>query len=1176
MVVFSGTATLARKSKVVAASGFAGWTRQISGDLCRAFCQRVILLLGLLFPVIFTATQSHAQDTFAWENGAAAPLPRYEAQGLAVDGLLYVFGGFFTNAGGPTATSQAHVYDPAADLWSPLGDMPEPLTHAGQAADGPTVYVAGGFVGDDPGGSTDRVWVYDTATDFWMPGPSLPADRGGGGLVRLGRELHYFSGATRTAGVNVLTDFGDHWVLGLGPSDSPFDDDFGWTAAAPLPNPRNHMGAAAVGGLAYAIGGQHGNNESSGNQASVHAYDPASDTWTQVADLPKPLGHITASGFVMNGRIVVTGGVTNNGKTADVVEYDPDSDTWVALPDLPAARQSPVSGIIGDQMVVTSGLGGAIETTTCVLADRWDRPELLPVPLGEVAGGVIDGKIYLVGEGDPATLAFDLSTGTWGSATANVTRPFAGHHHTAEVLGGELYLLGGLGASSEGAVQVYDPVADLWEVGSPAPFAAGSSASAVIGGEIYLAGGIVGSSTTDKAAVYDPVADSWSSLAPMPLGVNHAASGTDGARLYIFGGRSGGNTVGNGFDVVQIFDPATGLWVSSAEPGSTLVPLPQARGGTGKAVFFNGEFYVLGGETMSGAGATADGVYDRVDIYDPVADTWRSGTAMPTARHGIFPLLHAGRVYVLGGGVAAGNSQSVVNETFNPGVEIVGGIANELLSSTTSLDFGDTGAPGAPDIVVQATDILVADAADFSDDFDDAAGVTLVPGQSTTVMVTFTPASVGSKSATLTINHTGSNTPTTVSLVGNAIDPPPPQSALYRVNVGGASLTGTPNWDEDSTANPSPFGNAAATNTFSTGSAIDMSDASLPPGTPMTMLQIERWDPSALPEMLWSFPVTPGLHEVRLYFADIYSGTQSPGARVFDVLIEGNLVLDDYDIFADVGGFTGVMKSFQVNADSNLDIAFGHVIENPALKGIEIIPNTPNELSASPVNLAFGFVLLGDSATLPVQLTNSGAPGAPDIVVQATDILGADAADFSDDFDDAAGVTLVPGQSTTVMVTFTPASVGSKSATLTINHTGSNTPTTVSLVGSAIDPPPPQSALLSSTTSLDFGDTQVGDSATLPVQLTNSGAPGAPDIVVQATDILGADFSDDFDDAAGVTLAPGQSTTVMVTFTPSAAGPAATSLEISHSGSNNSLMVTLTGSGGSQIPISFGGCPGRC
>ena len=60
--------------------------------------------------------------------------------------------------------------------------------------------------------------------------------------------------------------------------------------------------------------------------------------------------------------------------------------------------------------------------------------------------------------------------------------------------------------------------------------------------------------------------------------------------------------------------------------------LPQARGGMGKAVYLDGRFYVLGGETASGAGATALHVYDRVDVYDPVANGWTSGAPMPTAR----------------------------------------------------------------------------------------------------------------------------------------------------------------------------------------------------------------------------------------------------------------------------------------------------------------------------------------------------------------------------------------------------------------------------------------------------------------------------------------------------------------------------------------------------------------
>jgi N-acetylneuraminic acid mutarotase len=84
-------------------------------------------------------------------------------------------------------------------------------------------------------------------------------------------------------------------------------------------------------------------------------------------------------------------------------------------------------------------------------------------------------------------------------------------------------------------------------------------------------------------------------------------------------------------------------------------------------VYHGGEFYVFGGETRSGGGATADRVYDRVDVYNPATNRWRLGPAMPTARHGIYPLLHAGRIYVAGGGTVAGFSRAAILEVLNVG-----------------------------------------------------------------------------------------------------------------------------------------------------------------------------------------------------------------------------------------------------------------------------------------------------------------------------------------------------------------------------------------------------------------------------------------------------------------------------------------------------------------------------
>jgi N-acetylneuraminic acid mutarotase len=152
----------------------------------------------------------------------------------------------------------------------------------------------------------------------------------------------------------------------------------------------------------------------------------------------------------------------------------------------------------------------------------------------------------------------------------------------------------------------------------------------------------------------------------MPAGRHHTAAATDGNRFFIFGGRDGGNIESLGFNDVQIYDPLTDTWVSSSSPGSPLVPLPQRRSGMGKAVFLGGEFYVIGGETTpAGTGQVEGNVYNRVDVYNPITNTWRLETTLPTARHGIFPLAVDGKIFVAAGGTVAGVSQSNVLEVFS-------------------------------------------------------------------------------------------------------------------------------------------------------------------------------------------------------------------------------------------------------------------------------------------------------------------------------------------------------------------------------------------------------------------------------------------------------------------------------------------------------------------------------
>ena len=168
-----------------------------------------------------------------------------------------------------------------------------------------------------------------------------------------------------------------------------------------------------------------------------------------------------------------------------------------------------------------------------------------------------------------------------------------------------------------------------------------------------------------------------------------------------------------------------------------------------------------------------------------------------------------------------------------------------------------------------------------------------------------------------------------------AVDDP---RVLYRVDAGGPQLAAPtgPAWAADTDANPSPY-HVSGSNRSSWG-PVSTVDGTVPAGTPAQLFDTELWDPPTAPEQQWSFPVPAGTPiQVRLYFANRYSGTSQVGQRVFDVAIDGTTVLNNFDIVAAAGDQTGTMRSFDLTSDGNLDIDLSHVVENPLLDGVEIV-----------------------------------------------------------------------------------------------------------------------------------------------------------------------------------------------------------------------------------------------
>jgi len=288
-----------------------------------------------------------------WEHLRPMPRPKTDPASALVGGLLYVFGGMAhpDDLGIPQDRSVL-VYDPAVDRWSRRNDAPADLGHVSATVDGSSVWFAGGFVGREPGAATDVVLRYDTATDTWTRGPSLPHPVAAGTLVRVGRTLHYAGGLLADRDSTT----GEHWALDL-------DANGGWQARAPLAVPRAHLSGAALGGRFYAIGGQLRHDTDPADLDVVEVYDPATDHWSPAASLPCTRSHTEAGTFVHGRRIYVVGGRNNRrlpilkrAGIANVTVYDPAVDTWTELAVLPLGLEGPVARAVGDRLIVSGGV----------------------------------------------------------------------------------------------------------------------------------------------------------------------------------------------------------------------------------------------------------------------------------------------------------------------------------------------------------------------------------------------------------------------------------------------------------------------------------------------------------------------------------------------------------------------------------------------------------------------------------------------------------------------------------------------------------------------------------------------------------------------------------------------------------------------------------------------------
>jgi hypothetical protein len=222
-------------------------------------------------------------------------------------------------------------------------------------------------------------------------------------------------------------------------------------------------------------------------------------------------------------------------------------------------------------------------------------------------------------------------------------------------------------------------------------------------------------------------------------------------------------------------------------------------------------------------------------------------------------------------------------------------------------------------------------------------------------------------------------------------------------------------------------------------------------------------------------------------------------------------------------------------------------------------PTAPNNLVSvllnsavvlSPTSLIFKTRVVGNKSTLlPVTLSNTAANA---VAISSITITGANANDFAQT--NTCGSSLPSKSSCVINVTFTPQSINTRTASLSVSDNSPGSPQTVALQGTGT------SASFSPTSVRFSGQTVGTTSAPKVVTLTNASAVATLSITgITITGANPGDFARTT--SCGSSLSSRQSCTISVTFTPTTTGTRIANLSVSDNGGGSPQNVPLSGTG---------------
>lgn len=189
-----------------------------------------------LQPAVRSGLWRYDPRTAHWSALSPMPTGRWQHASVALDGKIYVVGGVVEG----NNELALWAYDVASGTWqtglAPLPTEREHLTAV--AADGLLIAIGG-----RKGHQIGAVEAYDPMANTWRSLPDLPTPRGGSAAGLIGDVIHVAGGEN----LNESSTYRQHEALDLATMT--------WSSAPDLPTKRHGLASAVVDGRWYVMGG---------------------------------------------------------------------------------------------------------------------------------------------------------------------------------------------------------------------------------------------------------------------------------------------------------------------------------------------------------------------------------------------------------------------------------------------------------------------------------------------------------------------------------------------------------------------------------------------------------------------------------------------------------------------------------------------------------------------------------------------------------------------------------------------------------------------------------------------------------------------------------------------------------------------------------------------------------